>query len=186
MADKNNSVLAASVKMVLVLLLISAVTAGVVATVNAFTEDKIAENLENEIRSSFTVMFGEGVDYKTIDEIPAGLETVYEISANGNKYYCANINSSGFGGDMNILASFDTAGKIVGVSVVSNSETPGIGSKVVDSSYTSQFAGIASTDDVDSITGATISSNALKNGIKNARKALADAGMITVATGGEG
>jgi electron transport complex protein RnfG len=186
MSDKKNSILAASVKMVFVLFLISAVTAGVVATVNAFTKDKIAENLENEIRSSFAVMFGEGVEYKTLGEIPAGLETVYEITAAGNTYYCANLNSSGFGGDINILASFDTEGKIVGVSVVSHSETPGLGSRVMDSSYTSKFAGKDSAGSVDSITGATISSNALKNGIKNAQKILADNGFIKLTSGGEG
>jgi electron transport complex protein RnfG len=178
MTDKKNSLLAASVKMVFVLFIISAVTAGVVAAVNKLTKDKIADNLDAEIRNSFVSVFGEDVTFRELGDIPAGLETVYEINADGNTYYCASINSAGFGGNINILASFGKDGKIAGVSVVSNSETPGIGSRVMASSFTSLFAGKSSADDVDSITGATISSNALKAGIASAQKILAGAGLI--------
>lgn len=184
MADKKNSVIAVSIKMVLVLFLISAVTAGVVAAVNAMTEEKIAENLEMEIRNSFIAVFGEGVEYKSLDSIPKGLEAVYEITANGSTYYSANINSSGFGGDINILTSFGTDGKIIGVSIVTHSETPGIGTRVTDNSFTSKFKDKTLANQVDSLSGATISSNALKDGISTAQKILSEAGLIFITTGG--
>lgn len=186
MADKTvkkQSVLAASVKMVLSLFLICAVTAGVVAGVNALTVDKINENLEAEIRGSIENMFGEGVAYTTLTDIPAGAEAIYEITSDGEKFYCVNLNSSGFGGDITMLVSIDLKAYIVGVSVVSHSETPGLGSRAAESSFLDLFKGKTLSDNVDSISGATISSTAVKAGISAAQKMLADAGLLDIEPG---
>lgn len=178
MADKKRSAAAEYVRMVLVLLLICAVTSGVVAGVNALTKEKIAENLEMQIKSSISEMFGEGIEYTTLTEIPAGVEEVYEIVRGGETMYCANINSSGFGGDVNMLVGLAKDGKIIGVSVVSHSETPGLGSVAAESGFLGQFVGVNNPDRVDSIAGATISSEAVKAGIAEAQRILDEAGII--------
>jgi len=180
----NKKSLPQAVKMVLVLFLTTALTAGLLSTVNSLTKDRIAENLEEDMRRSFVEMFGEGVSYKTLGDLPEGAEAIYEITYNGETYYCISVLSAGFGGDVNIMATFDKGGSIAGVSVISHSETPGIGTKVFEKSFLAKFKGKASADEVDAISGATISSNALKSGINTARDILAGAGMIDV--GGEG
>ncbi|HHT53866.1 MAG TPA: FMN-binding protein [Clostridiales bacterium] len=181
---KKNKTLFQSVKMVLVLFLTTALTAGVLSSVNSLTKDKIEENLGGEIRKSFVEMFGEGIEYQALGDLPAGAEAIYEITYNGKTYYCVSVNSSGFGGDINILATFDKGGRIAGVSVVSHSETPGIGTNVFEDSYLAKFRGKATADEVDAISGATVSSKALKSGISTAFDILAGAGMIS--SGGEG
>ncbi len=181
---KKKKFLPEAVKMVLVLFLTAALTAGLLSAVNSLTKEKIEENLGEEIRRSFVAMFGEGLSFKTLDDLPEGAEAIYEISSNGKIYYCISVNSAGFGGDINILATFDKGGSIAGVSVVSHSETPGIGTKVFEESFLAKFRGKNTADEVDAISGATISSNALKSGINTARDILAGAGMITL--GGEG
>ena len=82
------------------------------------------------------------------------------------------------------IATFDKGGRIAGVSVVSHSETPGIGTNVFEDSYLAKFRGKATADEVDAISGATVSSKALKSGISTAFDILAGAGMIS--SGGEG
>lgn len=184
--SKNSSALHDGLRMALSLFLICAVTAGVVAFVNTLTVDKIAENLEGEIRSSIEGMFGEGVDYTTLDDIPAEADAIYSITRGDEQFYCVNLNSAGFGGDIGMLVSIDVSGKIVGVRVVSHSETPGLGSRAAEEKYLSGFDGVASAYDVDSIAGATISSNAVKSGVIAAKQLLKDAGLITAAYSQDG
>ena len=177
--EKNKSVLISSLKMVLTLFIICAVTSGVVAVINVLTADKIAENLEGEIRESIESMFGEGVSYTTLSDVPLEDDAItYRITSGDDTYYCVNLNSSGFGGDIGMLVSCDSSGKILGVRVVSHSETPGLGSRATEVSFLSGFTGADSPDAVDSIAGATISSTAIKNGIAGAQKLLKNAGLI--------
>ena len=182
MANKNTA-FAVYLKMVLVLLVICAMVSGVVAGVNALTKDKIAQNLEMQIRSSISEMFGEGIEYTTMENTPVGAEAVYEIERDGAKFYCVNINSSGFGGDVNMLVGLGDDGKIVGARVVSHSETPGLGSVAAEAGFLGLFEGKTNVESVDSITGATISSKAIKAGISSAQKILADAGLIKEVSG---
>lgn len=164
--------------MVVSLFLICAVTAGVVAFVNTLTADKIAENLEGEIRQSIEGMFGEGVDYETLENIPADAVAIYCITRGEEKSYCVNLNSSGFGGDINMLVSADSEGRVIGVRVISHSETPGLGSRAAEDDFLSRFVGKVHGKNVDSIVGATISSTAIKNGVDKAHNILVDAGLI--------
>ena len=64
-------------------------------------------------------------------------------------------------------------GKIASVTVGDNSETQGIGSKTAKSDYTDKFLGQSlDTLSVDSITGATYSSKAVKTAVENALSAF--------------
>ncbi|MBQ9079446.1 MAG: FMN-binding protein [Clostridia bacterium] len=174
----NKKGFAPYLRMVLTLFVICAVTAGVVAGVNALTYQKIAENLESEIRESIETMFGEGVEYTTLSDIPATAEAIYEIVRNGEKSYCVNLNSSGFGGDINMLVGVAQDGTLIGVSVVSHSETPGLGSRATESPFIDGFVGKKNTSEVDAIAGATITSSAVKQGAKDAQEILLSIGLI--------
>ena len=59
--------------------------------------------------------------------------------------------------------------------MMSNEEAPGLGQKVTDESFSSQFSGLPAEaftlDDIDAIAGATISSRASVNAINLAIKA---------------
>ncbi len=178
MSENKKETIFSSARIVAILFLISVVSAGVVAVVNFLTEDIIAANHEADIRKSFEEMFGEELLYKEHDYKPEGGEKVYEIEAAGTTYYCVNLNSPGFSGDIDILVSFDVAGVIKGVRVVSHSETPGIGSRVAEEGYTSLFIGKSSTEGIDSISGVTVSARALKAGISKAQALLYEAGLI--------
>lgn len=64
------------------------------------------------------------------------------------------------------LVGLDKDGVVQGITVISCQETPGLGSKIQNEDYLKNYQGISgSADEVDTITSATISSTALKNGV---------------------
>lgn len=78
---------------------------------------------------------------------------------------------SGIGGDVKVKCTIEN-GKITAVKIVSQSETKGIGSKAVDQ-LPDKFVGLSSTADVsavDGVTGATVTSTAIKNAVLDCLK----------------
>ena len=73
----------------------------------------------------------------------------------------------GFGGTIKVAVTLNGT-KIEKVEVTENSETPGIGSQAAESSFTSKFIGATSGDGVDTISGATITSTAVKTAVNSA------------------
>lgn len=80
-----------------------------------------------------------------------------------------HIQTAGYAGKskpIEALVGFDQDGTIVNVMIVSCQETPGLGTKIEDAEYLKGYQGVSgSADSVDTITGATISSKALRNGV---------------------
>lgn len=109
---------------------------------------------------------------------------------NGDTFIGAAVESSanGFGGTIKVMVGFDQDGKIVNYSVLEQSETPGLGTKMVDWFKTpkgnqdirqlnpSEVDFTVSKDggDIDAITAATISSRAFLKSINEAYTAYAE------------
>ena len=120
----------------------------------------------------------------------ATLTEAYEAQAGGSTIgYAFKIVASGSQGNIEMMVGLDTEGAVTGVSIVSNSETSGIGSKVMNNEALAngtkvldQFIGKSAADgtlvvgtNVDAITGATVSSKGVTTGVNTA---LAAAGAI--------
>lgn len=103
--------------------------------------------------------------------LPDGVNAVY-TAGNGAGAVC-RVTTKGYGGNVVIMVGVDAEGTICGVKVLEQSETQGLGSRVMAADYTAQFAGKTDPDEVDSIAGSTVSSTALKNGIRAALDAMA-------------
>lgn len=118
-------------------------------------------------------------DTENFEEVPADIlpEGVTEgYIADGGKGYVFMLTTKGYGGDIRLICGILSDGSITKIKTLSHSETSGIGSKVVDnnSGYSENFAGkTADTySEVDSVSGATISSTAYKKAIENAFEAF--------------
>lgn len=102
--------------------------------------------------------------------------TVYWVGKSGDKIvgYAMNVDAWGFGSNepIRLMVGVDQDGKVSAVQVISAAETPGIGMKVKDSAFVGQFVGTDNPMGVDGITGATVSSNAVKNGVNTAMEYL--------------
>lgn len=117
----------------------------------------------------------------------ASVTEAYEVQAGGAVIgHALKIVSSGSQGNIEMMVGIDTEGVVTGVSVVKNSETSGIGSKVMSNEalasgvgVLSQFEGKSAADgtltvgsNVDAITGATVSTRGVTTGV-NAALAVA-------------
>ena len=114
-------------------------------------------------------------DTKNFDEIskdilPEGVTEGY--IADGGKGYVFMLTTKGYGGDIKLICGILDDGSITKIKTLSHGETSGIGSRVVDnnSGYSENFVGKTADTytEVDSITGATISSTAYKKAIESA------------------
>ena len=164
------------VRLVAVLTVICAAVALLLATVNHFTEAKIAGNNAAAMLSSVRDIFDDSVEARLV-EAPAESEisSLYLVTKNGNVCgYAASVSPTGFGGAVNLMVGVDSAGEIAGVRVVSHSETPGLGSKVGGDDFLSRFAGKSGEVKVDVISGASISSNAVMSGVNSVTSASVD------------
>jgi electron transport complex protein RnfG len=191
------------IKLTVTLFVTCLIVAGLLGGVNAITADKIAAiNWENTVTAMKEVVadpdnteFSDAMDLT--DEMTAAasaaggtLDSVYEAQAGGEKAgYAIKVITSGSQGNIEMMVGVDAEGVVTGVSIVSNSETSGIGSKVMSNQPTAsgvgvldQFEGKSAADgtlavgsNVDAISGATVSSKGVTAGVN---AALAVAGVI--------
>ncbi len=84
------------------------------------------------------------------------------------------VSPRGYGGPIEMLVGIDEKGKVSGVKVLSHRETPGLGANIAQPKFLDQFKGKTLKDpiepkkDIDALTGATISSRAVCEGVKDA------------------
>ncbi len=170
----------------LILFLICVVITFALAGTNFITQGKIAE-LEAENQKSSMALVLKADDYKEnalnyTDKNGTENSAVYYTAVlNGEEIgYIFNTSSKGYGGDINVMTGIDKEGKITAVKILSaDDETPGLGGNVTKNNFYSQFAGktkdfelvknsATADNQVIAVTGATISSTAVKTAVKNA------------------
>ena len=162
------------------LLLICAIVALVLSFVNTVTQEKIAQNETEQKRTAMVELFGsDKIEYTELDRLESDgerVEAVYRVAEDGSTVgYSVLVLSPGFGGDVQLMVAVTADKTVIGVKIVSMSETPGLGTRVDDADYLSQYAGLTaglSASEVDMISGATKSSKAVLNGVIDALAAL--------------
>lgn len=117
-------------------------------------------------------------DYENIDDI---ISEVYE-GKNGLDIvgYAIKTLPKGYGGQIEVIVGISLDGKVTGINIGEMSETPGLGAKANESEFKSQFKDksasklslvkgkISSENEVSAISGATITSSAVTNGVNSA------------------
>ena len=171
--------------MVICLFAICVVCSSLLAGVYALTKAPIdaAAKAKNEAAimevlptSAVTIEEERTVDFE-------GASYAYNLAYDekGDVVGCAiNVSPVGFGGPIAIKVGFDRNGVICNTKVLSQAETPGLGAKCVESSFSDQFKGwnpaeknLAVKKDggnVDAITASTITSRAYADGLALAVK----------------
>jgi len=86
------------------------------------------------------------------------------------------VSLKGYGGDISIMVGVNTAGNVQGIEILKQKETPGLGAKINDDDFKTQFADRSISDtiwavtrdrgSIDEITAATISSRAVLEAVK--------------------
>lgn len=160
-----------------VLAAICLVVSGALSITYGLTSPVIEENDRRAAEQAMMQVLPQADGFnETTEGLPEGVQGLYSAQ-NGSGVVVKTV-SSGYGGTITMMVGVKYDGSIGGVSVLSNSETQGLGSRVMDVKYTSQFTGKSSPEEVESISGATVSSKALKLGIQTALDAARSEGGI--------
>ena len=124
--------------------------------VNAITAPKIAE--------------AEITDYQNDTKLVTG---VYEAEGQGMIYNLkvTGYNSSGF----TFMVAYNNDGTVAGFTPIEQNETSGFGSRCFDPEYINQILELTADDDAPLLSGATLTSSAIRNGMA-AASALFEAG----------
>ena len=154
---------------ILVLTLICLFISAALAITNHFTGPVIAKAAAGRAEAARSEVVPEADSFELLqaDGLPATVKEVYKAS-NGAGYVFV-LTVSGYGGDIGLICGIAPDGTIIATKTLQQSETKGMGSKIMEAPFAGQFPGKdASLDGVDMISGATISSKAYINAIKDA------------------
>ena len=164
------------IKLGITLLIVTVVSAGALSVTNNFTKEIIDEKALEKNLAYMREILPDADDFKVVED-PAiadikEVEEAYEAVKGGDTSgYVIKTKTQGYGGDVIILTGINIDGTIAGIRVASQSETPNLGTKITEDEFGSQFEGLGAekelklNEDVDQVSGATISSRAAINGV---------------------
>ncbi len=174
-------------RIAVILFLIVGITAFVLAVVNELTYRKIDENQNEKINLAMSEVLparsyeNTGMSF----EEGSGVSAIYEAKGEDDSVigYCVQASASGFGGELDLVVGVDKGGKVTKTRIVSMSETPGVGTKASDDSFLSRFEGksglltvtkgdVKQETEIAAISGATVSSRAVTQGVNAALSAV--------------
>lgn len=163
------------IKLGLILLVITSVAGLILGGVNSMTADIIEERAIEESMEAIEAFFpgleeagiiedGDILAYDLVEE-------VYEVSEGGNVIgYTIKTVPNGYDGPIEVLTGINMDGEITGIEIISQTETPGLGDRITEEDFKDQFEGQSSDSEVevDVLSGATVSSDAVVNGVNAA------------------
>ena len=182
------------------LLVITLVAGLALSAVNEITKEPIAKSEETARLEAYETVFPDA-EFETPQDLDALLEggqaaidsvgltgctvsdILYANDANGERigYVVAAVSPNGYGGDISVAVGIDAkTSTITGFSVLSNSETAGLGARCTEDEFVSQFAGKDATsieyvkgggaagNQIDAISGATVTTNAVTEAVNSA------------------
>lgn len=173
-------------RLTLTLLLISVVVAAIMALVNGITKPVIDQANKEKTQKAIAQVLPGGYEEEITDFADAtGLVNRVYKGANG---YALEVIPSGFDGAITMMVGVDSEGKVLGISIISHTETAGLGAvaaadTAAGNTFRDQFIGQSgkvqvSKDggQIDAITGATVTSRAICDGINAALACVAGLG----------
>ena len=179
------------------LTVISLITAFLLGLVNGVTKDKIAAIDAEKTRVAMSAVVPEGSEFTdaldlTDDVVAAAkaqggtITELYGVTNGGAEAgYVAKVSASGSQGTITMMVGIDANKAITGISVVSHSETSGIGTKVVENKPNAagtpvldQFIGMSGAgslvvgSNITAVSGATVSTKGINMGVNAALAAV--------------
>lgn len=191
-----------TVRLGLILLVVCAVSGGVLAGVYGVTSKVINERKAKEEAQSMQAVLPAGAEFAalTAEEVAEyqanakfkEIEAIYVASADGEvKGLVARVAPTGYGGKITLLVGVGTDLNVAGIKVVSHTETAGLGSEVSREPWLAQFIGKGASGafavnkdggEIAAVSSATISSRAVVRGVNAVRDLAATTGILGGAT----
>ncbi len=182
------------VKDAFVLTAITLISGGLLGSVYEITKEPIAKQEELAKQEAYKTVLPKADSFKEVAmkgdagvKIPAAAGyTAQEITSvasgldkDGNQvgFVYTIVTSEGYGGDITFTMGITSDGTVQGIEMLSISETAGLGMKAAEDDFKSQYAnkkvekfqytktGAVEENEIDAISGATITTNAVTNGV---------------------
>lgn len=174
--EKNNNFYKTTIAPALVLIIICLVVTAALAGTYGVANPIIQENAQKTADEARAQVLPEGDSFTLYEgALVDGITDCY-LADNGAGL-TVTATASSFGGTLTAMVGVSADGKITGVTVTGHADTPGLGTKAMDAAYldtnytgldTAEADNIKNDANVDQITGATISSNAVYQCVKEA------------------
>lgn len=182
----------------IILFIITMLSGFMLGAVYEITKEPIAIAKENEKKSAYKEVFPDATDFQKQDDdllinvnesLPSqnfGNVNVSEVanaldsSGSSLGYVITSTSKDGFGGDVKISVGITKDKKLNGIAFLTLAETPGLGMKAKGEKFSSQFkekdasylnvvkTGATKPDEIDAISGATITSKAVTGAVNAA------------------
>ena len=161
-------------KPVVVLSVICVIVTGALALTNDVTAPMIEAATRAAQERARKELVPDAVSFEPVDGI--SVENVSEVYISDNGYAVITASAKGYGGPVVVMVAFTPEDTILQVKVTQQTETQGLGSKIIsDPNFQSSFSGLAAEQveltDVDAISGATRSSKAVTAAVNSAIEA---------------
>ena len=160
-----------------ILLAITLVAAIALSFVYELTKEPIALAAQKAKAEAYQAVYETAAAFEDVDNaatrikeynttLAAGTaveEVLRTVDEAGNPLgYVLTVSAKGYAGPVRIALGIDKSGTVVGYAVLEHEESPGFGANCENEDIRQQFLGITAASQLDGITGATITTNALK------------------------
>jgi electron transport complex protein RnfG len=157
-----------------ILALICIVASGLLAGVNSLTKPRIIAQAQEEEEASIREVMPGGEKFTPVKKQDEVL--YYKVTDKENKFIGVAFKAmaDGYSSTIETMVGMTQDGTITNIKILSQNETPGLGSRISEPSFTQQFMNknIQSLNEVQAITGATISSTAVIDSVKEKAKKI--------------
>jgi Na+-translocating ferredoxin:NAD+ oxidoreductase subunit G len=171
-------------RMIIVLTSVMVLSGLVLALADTVFQPQIQANKHRALQTSLAAIFPKATKPQ-FKQLPIKKMTIYRgTDASGTLLgYAVGIVTNGYGGPISLLIGLSAdLKKIVGMEVVEDSETPGMGARIADDWFRNQFDGLnplqtityvknekpdSAKNQIEAISGATISTKAVLSGLNS-------------------
>ncbi len=182
-------------KNIIVLFVIALISVSILAVLNQITMEPIAKAEEEARAEIYRSVYSDAAEFEELlgftgessSYAPADDSiTINAVLAAKDKsgsilgYVIDATSANGYGGDVQIAVGISNEGALTAFSVISASETPGLGARASEDEFASQFAGMpaeeivftktgkSAPNEIDAISGATITTTAVTTAVNEA------------------
>lgn len=165
-----------------ILLAIGFVCTLLLSVCNHVTKDRIAALSAKAEQDAMITTLPEANNFVKLNYSGDGIVTaVYEGKAKDKTVvgHCVKVEPIGYGGAISMIVGVNADGTVQGVKIISMSETPGLGAKANEPEFTEKYigktagikvkkSGAPADDEISAISGATVTSKAVTEGVNAA------------------
>ncbi|MDY0346593.1 MAG: FMN-binding protein, partial [Acholeplasma sp.] len=136
------------IKMMLFVILLGTIVSGLLVGMDMFTKDRIARNQEALVKSSILDAYNIGYNFSTIFDVFE--DNVTEVIVDNQTFYIDNetnqvsyiFEGSGVWGPIKAIMTLESDFKtIVGITILEQEETPGLGGVLAEKPYLDTYVG---------------------------------------------